>query len=310
MAIHFHLPDFTRNFHLNLLLANLMEEFPEAFYEGVDIGSVYGEFPSSLWNGGRVLGGVFPAGEMRYVAEQLNNKGISLRYTFTNPLINQSHLDDLHCNRCLAVTERNDYMNGVIVVSPVLEKYIRQKYPHYKIISSTCKQITDFDAVCEELERYDYVVLDYNFNNNWEVLEKLPHKEKIEILVNAVCPPGCPRRKAHYQYLARTQMAYCDHLKKKGPGVPWKNSESFQCEHIGNVIYDTQKFSSHVSPELIYGRYAEMGFENFKIEGRSSSLLNNMETYMYYMVKPEHRDRIRLIYLLSLQKSEIITVND
>ncbi|MBQ8920679.1 MAG: hypothetical protein IJ060_00755 [Oscillospiraceae bacterium] len=311
MAIHFHIPDFSRNFHLNMLLIKLMKEYPQMFREGADIGSVYGEFPSSLWNGGRVLGGMFPENEIRYVAEQLNENGVSLRYTFTNPLINQSHLDDRHCNRCLELTQRYDRMNGVIVVSPVLEKYIRQKYPHYKIISSTCKQITDFEALCEELEKdYDYVVLDYNFNNNFELLEKLPHKEKVEILVNAVCTPNCPRRKAHYQYLGRTQIAYCEHLKKKGPGAPWKPAESFKCEHIGNTVYDAAHFPTHITPDAIFGKYAEMGFENFKIEGRSSTLFNNMETYLYYLAKPEYRDSLRLTYLLSLEASGIVTVND
>ena len=40
MPIRFHLPDFTRNFYLNLMLAKLMEECPDAFYEGVEIGSI------------------------------------------------------------------------------------------------------------------------------------------------------------------------------------------------------------------------------------------------------------------------------
>ena len=44
----------------------------------------------------------------------------------------------------------------------------------------------------KELEKdYHIVVLAYDLNNNWEVLEKLPHKEKIEILANACCDPHC-----------------------------------------------------------------------------------------------------------------------
>lgn len=310
-SVHFHLPDFTHNFHLNLLLFKLMETYPEAFYEGIDIGSVYGEFPPSVWNGGRCIGGIFPEHEMRYVVDELNKRGISLRYTFTNPLIGKAHLKDGHCNRCLQVADRADGMNGVILVSQPLEEYIRREYPNYRIISSTCKQITDFDAICEELEQdYALVVLDYNLNNNWEFLERLPHKEKVEILVNAVCEPACPRRRDHYQYLGRMQIGFCEHLRKNGTQAPYQNPEEFSCPHMGKMLYDTTGYSTHVSPQDIYEKYVPMGFRNFKIEGRAAYQLNVMETYMYYMVKPEHRDRIRLLYLLSLQHNKILSYND
>lgn len=309
MSVKFHLPDFTRHFYLNLLLKKLMEQNPDAFYPDVTIGSMYGEFPSSLWNGGRTFGGQYREQDMRFIISELGKNGISLRYTFTNPLLTEAHLHDAHCNRCLSLAERTDRTNGVILTSPLLEAYIREQYPYYRIISSTCKQITDFDALCEELEKYDWVVLDYNLNNNWELLSRLPHKEKCELLVNAVCPPDCKRRTAHYEYLARTQIAYTEHLKKYGPGVPFKKTESFSCPHQGAMIYQTTEYTSHIKPQDIYEKYVPMGFENFKIEGRSGNLLNVMETYLYYMVRPEYRDSIRMTYLLSLQQNEIITVN-
>lgn len=43
-----------------------------------------------------------------------------------------------------------------------------------------------------------------------------------------------------------------------------------------------------------------MGFENFKIEGRSVPDVNVLENYIYYMVKPEFKDEVRLELLLSL----------
>mgnify|MGYP000703105274 CR=1 FL=1 len=53
MDIKFHLPDFVRHFRLNLTLAEYMSRFPDAFVDGVKIGSVYGCFPNMTWNGGR-----------------------------------------------------------------------------------------------------------------------------------------------------------------------------------------------------------------------------------------------------------------
>ena len=213
--------------------------------------------------------------------------------------------------RCYISAILLDGMNAVIVVSDVLEKYIRKNYPNYRIVSSTCKQIRDFDQLCEELEKdYTLVVLDYNWNNNWEMLEKLPHKDRVEILVNAVCEPNCPRRGDHYKFLGRTQIGYVEHLQKEGPYKPYKLQEQFDCPHMGRMIYDITHHCTHVTPQDIYEKYVPMGFTNFKIEGRSSLAINVVETYLYYMVKPEHRDRMRMYFLLSMNQSGIIEFKD
>lgn len=311
MAINFHIPGFTHQFNMNMMLLGLMERFPEAFYENVRVDSMYGEFPPSMWNGGRTIGEIFPVDAMKTVIREVNGRGVSLRFTFTNPLIDESMLDDPHCNNCLKLANDPDGLNAVIVVSDVLEQYIRKNYPNYRIVSSTCKQIRDFDKLCEELEKdYTLVVLDYNWNNNWEMLEKLPHKEKVEILVNAVCEPNCPRRGEHYDYLGRVQIDYVEHLKKNGPRVPYKLKEQFTCPHMDKCLYDTADYRTHITPQDIYEKYVPMGFSNFKIEGRSALPINVVETYVYYMVKPEYRDKIRLYFLLSMYQSGIIRFDD
>ena len=71
--------------------------------------------------------------------KEFNSRGIPLRFTFTNPLIEEKHLSDKVCNDILKMADNG--MNEVIVMSPILEQYIRENYPGYKITSSTCKQI-------------------------------------------------------------------------------------------------------------------------------------------------------------------------
>ena len=118
------------------------------------------------------------------------------------------------------MTMADNGMNECIVMSPMLEDYIRRTYPNYKLTSSTCKRITDPDKLKEELGRdYSIVVVDYDFNNNFEVLSQLPRKEDCELLVNACCEPGCPRRSAHYQCIGEQQIAYNEHIKKY-PNAP------------------------------------------------------------------------------------------
>ena len=51
-----------------------------------------------------------------------------------------------------------------------------------------------------------------------------------------------------------------------------------------------------------------MGFSQFKIEGRTTTRLNLIETYMYYMIKPECRDEARCMLLFNLEKNGIIRI--
>ena len=110
-----------------------------------------------------------------------------MRYTYTNMFLDEEDLKDPYCNFCMKAADNGK--NGVLVVSPLLEKYIRRNYPGFKVNSSTCKEIRDIGAVNEELKKdYHLVVLDYNFNNRFDELAKIEDRSRCEILVNAVLP--------------------------------------------------------------------------------------------------------------------------
>lgn len=299
MEIKFHIPDFLRHFKLNILFADYLKKFPEYFYDGVKIGSVYGTFPTSLWNGGRYFEGNIDPRVIAEILRQWGSRGIPCRFTFTNPLLTEEHLSDKFCNYVMKTADNG--LNEVIVVSPLLEEYIRKNYPSYKITSSTCKQIEDPAQLAEELKKdYSLVVLDYNLNNRFDILEKLPHKEKAELLINACCIPHCPRRGEHYASIGREQIRYYE-TKKKDPAADFKFKD-FPCEQVRLHLYDTVKYPTHISPELIYGKYVPMGYANFKIEGRSVPDINVLENYVYYMARPEYKDKVRLELLIALTR--------
>ena len=95
------------------------------------------------------------------IIKYFNDRGISIRFTFTNPMIEEKHLNDQFCNSLLYYA--NNPLNGCIVYSPLLEEYIRRNFPDYKITSSTCKRITDVASLTGELEKdYYLVVIDYD----------------------------------------------------------------------------------------------------------------------------------------------------
>ena len=306
MKARFHLPSFSGQFKLNLLFAELLKRHPEYFREGVEIASVYGVFPPCLWNGGRSQGGYADKTFMKTVIREFNKRDIPLRFTFTNLMLEKKHLSDERCNLMLHLADNGQ--NGVIVASPLLEDYLRREYPRFPLTSSTCKRLNTEEGLRAELEKdYAIVVADYDLNNRFEILERLPRKQDVELLVNACCEPECPNRMQHYKDIGMQQIAFCAHIKKT-PQVPFDlakhDPHNFRnCPHTKRNIFAVKKLKTHISPEAIWERYIPMGFEQFKIEGRTAGVPNLIETYMYYMAKPECRDEARFVLLSMMADS-------
>lgn len=300
MEINFHIPDFTNHLYLNTILINSISKYPEYFHDGLRIASVFGNFGGCVWNGGRFLGGVTDMDFVKHVAEAINSKNIPLRFTHTNPMLEKKHLGDPFCNQVMRMC--NNGFNEVIVMSPILEEYIRENYPDYPITSSTCKQIENIDGVKEELKKdYRYVVLDYNFNNQFDQLEQIDEKDRArcEVLVNACCTPKCKRRGEHYRSIGLEQIAEWEHKKNMLSKKPFE-AKGFACEFMNNGPYAITDYVTYISPQDIFEKYLPMGFNNFKIEGRTLQDICLLEYYVIYMVKPEYQNKIRLDMLSAL----------
>ncbi len=306
--VRFHLPGLRYNFPLNMFWISMLETHPEYFRDDVEIASIFGCFPISLWNGGRLItNDQCDSAFVKHVVKSINDKKIPVRYTFTNPLLTEHDLDDPFCNFCMEVGDNG--MNEVIIFSPILEEYIREKYPSYKLNSSTCKEIKNAEDLNEELQKdYQYVVLDYNLNGKWEFLDEIKRKDKLEILINACCEPACKRRGEHYRQIAKDQRNILKNRNnptdKKIPIEPW------YCEYgEHNCIWTIQDYPTYVSPEQIWNKYVPKGINNFKIEGRTANLFSLIDTYCFYMIKPEYFGIARITLLRNLEVSKIITVN-
>jgi collagenase-like PrtC family protease len=243
---------------------------------------------------------------MRDVVKKFNGLGVPIRYTFTNPMLEKEHLSDEYCNFCLQIADNG--MNEVTVFSPLLEEYIRKNYPSYKIVSSTCKELRTIEEVNAELEKdYKMVVLDYNWNNRFEELDKIKpeYRDRCEILVNAACIPDCKRRGEHYRTIGLNSINCCNAMKNHTTYEPIP----FECKYgSDNVIFTIQDYSTYVKPDDVYGKYAEMGFKHFKIEGRTGPIFGNMESYLHYMAPPETRDETRLALLFRMEDNGVVAV--
>lgn len=303
--VKFHMPGLRGNLPLNLMMVSLLETYPEYFREGVAFASFFGEFPTSLWASGRfTFEDQCDADFIRLAIQSVNDLGIPVRFTYTNPTITKEELSDPYCNFCLQVGDNG--MNEVLVTSDILEEYIRKNYPKYTINSSTCKCLRTLEEVEAELAKdYGLVVLDYNLNHEMDTISKLSDKDRIEILVNPCCQPNCPRRKAHYAHIGQLHRQVLEN--RKLPPEKQTPLKTWYCDFgEKNTIFDVLDYPTVISPEEIWNVYVPMGFSNFKIEGRTGNLYNLVETYVFYLIKPEYQGRARILLYTNLESSGVL----
>ena len=279
--VYWHLPGLCNFRLINQILINLMKDYPSKFKEGYKIGSVYGTFPGAIWNGGRAVFGTAFKGDIDKIIKMYNSRGIPVRFTWTNSLLKEEHVHDTFCNMIMKMA--NNGKNQVLVNRPILEDYIREEYPDYPVISSTTKRIVSLEELKAELDKdYYLVVLDYDLNHDEGVLKEMePCAGRIEILVNEICTPGCPKRAEHYRAESLSQLEF-------------DKDTYFKCPHQNakRGFSECKKRPSFISNEEI-GSYIERGYVNFKIAGRGLSPEFLMDSYAYFLAKEEHQEFIR-----------------
>ena len=281
----YHLPGLFEFYELYKVFLPLYREHREYFYDWCEIGSIYGAPADCIWGGGRVGFGDAGAAE---VAALMREYGISARLTFSNSLIQESHLINKRCNALCNQFEHNgDVPSGIIVHSDLLLDYIRNRYPDFYFVSSTTKVLTDFDDLVSELSReeFSYVVPDFRLNREIDKLKELPqaYKDKVEFLCNECCWFGCYDRKKCYENVSRKSLGEeCEDHICVSPDADKGYRFSLAMENPGFIGIDA-----------IRDVYMPAGFSNFKIEGRSLGSAIIFEFLLYYMTKPEYQLKVR-----------------
>jgi len=277
--IHFYVPDFYKNVALYMFLADFLEHIPQWFYDDFDIAAAYGSFPNCIWNGGRASFDGINRTIMDKVVEELNKRGIAVRFTFTNPLIEEKHLNDTFANICLDAA--NNGKNEVLVNTQVIEDYVRTNYPDYKIISSTTKCLKTIEDVEAELDKdYYLVVLDSALNNDPGIFN-IAKRDRLELLVDHGCKVDCPNRENHYIEVGKGQLSF--------------NYPSFQCPYVHVSFEEIMQREHSITRERMLNEFVPGGFKHFKLDGRSFAPEKLIDSMLYFMVRPEFRPRVKEI---------------
>ena len=286
-TINFFLPGLNTVFQgFYIYFARYMQKHHEYFRENIRLSAFYGSFNNAIWQGGRSIIGMQPSPlDMEDTIHKINDSGVAVRYTYTNSLLEEKHLNDTLCN--LTMELANNGQNEVLVNSPLLEKYLRKNYPDFKYILSTTRCERSIDKINEATEKYDLVVIDYRDNRNIDFLEKIKNKDKIEILVDDYCPAFCHFRKKHYETVSKVNLLQGN--LNEGPCMETERPKGINGFYNSLEAYK----ATNLSADEVYGQYVDMGFKNFKLIGRDDSSLFAFESFIYYLVKPEFRDKVR-----------------
>lgn len=278
--INFYIPDFVKFEKINLALIDLVQQVPELFYDGVHIQSVYGIFGTTAWNAGKNIYMGTNEEEMKRIIEEFNNRNVKIRYVFTNSSLEDRDIYERMGNKMLSLA--NNGFNEVIVNTKCLEDYIRKNY-NYDFVSSTTKCITDINQLNEEMKDYSMTVIDWRKNHDMEFLQSIQNKELAEILLFEYCYKECPVRQQHYKAVSNSQLVFSE--------------KSMSCNKTKSNFFETIGEEENITVEELYQILVPMGFCNFKINGRFGHALNLIESYIYYMVKPEYKDIVRYLLL-------------
>lgn len=277
--------------HLFLVLLEMMRNYPQYFRDNVRVSSVYDSFPNVIWNSGRIcLGKTLKPEEMKRIISFYNHQDIGVRYTYTNPFISKEHLADKQANLSLELAHSKK--NGVILSSPILEKYIRKHYPKYQIIQSVTTVNYKKSWIKKRIAQVDLLVLQPEFNRDISFIRQLP-REKVEILVNEVCMPFCKNKEAHYQAVALDQLcrnrvsARQYYVKKTCP---------LQTGELQDRISNKEILPLCLSFNEVKYLNKQFSIENFKLADRALSdqyFVNMIDTYL---VRSDYSKRFKKLF--------------
>lgn len=266
------IPNMIECFFVNRFFILLQKTDPNYFNENYIISAVTGTLNYSIWNLNRKNKYInFPSFKILYSFYKKNN--ISINFFFDNPNIDEKEILDSFSN--LALSYAHEEGNSISLYSDILENYINKNYPLYKL----------FKISSPENERNKNIEIDSKYNSTI----KTYNGENSIITLNPICPADCKLYDIHREYISQEQKHF------------YKPSKFFVCPlKTSTCFYDLEKNPNFISNEKIK-KYIDNGFHTFRIDANyitknttvDYSMNDIIESYIYYLIKPEFQNKIR-----------------
>lgn len=259
------------------------------------ITEIYGS-PNICWNGGRVVN-INKAIVIENELSKVINAGLRPVIIFSNPIITDEMLQDSDSNALLKLGLK--YNAKFIISNDKLMNYVQTLYPSADIKVSLIKvaidnKVNDLDYYKQLEKNFKNYVVHPDDNLNLSLLKKLD-SNKVEILLNERCAPNCPNRVNHYINLSKEQSNLLSNSCVKNNFLDCCNfiPEIKQLSHNKKNITLSLK-----EVEILY----DLGFNKFKIQGRTDNLYSFSFDILKYILKNEELYNFYPLFCFYIEK--------
>ncbi len=268
-TINIILPSFFDNGAICKFFAEQFSMQKNKFYDFIGKISFMGSFPYFLWDDEGLIKQYIPRENIQNeLAIQKTNK-ISLYLNCSNSKLTQEHFQDLYCNTIFDLAKENSLY--AVVNNIELAEYLKNKFNYVKLV-----YLKEKKAEYEDL--FDYYKIDFSLNNKNLILNKEP-KEKYIVQLNSYCKNDC-------NCLDKRSI---DKLR-------FEAYPSFNCDNYADSFEETKHTDSFVSIDTMQD-LMKKGFTEFIIADNKKDKYELLESCIYYLIKPEFQNEIRLLLL-------------
>lgn len=268
------LPSFYENYELNSLFIELFQESKTFFYDVINKLSVQGAFPYFLWAADKQNATFSTKEDIIAKTDYFLQKNISVYYDCTNTKLEHNHFYDSFCN--LVLKHSNSKQTYIITNNNQLVNYIKLNYSDFKFVEQ--QNIKNE----EEKNIYDYHLINFS-NKNKEAFFNNESKDKYVIKLNSYCLNNCN---------------CIDNLSIDK--LNFEKQKTFECLNYAKTFNDIKKEDSFINIETMLS-LSDNGFSQFIIENNTKDKYELLESYLYYLIKPNYIDEVRLTMLKKAQ---------
>lgn len=279
--INFTFPNFINSTKINDYFSYISTQKPYYLKTPIGINHISGGLPFTLWNGGvnsSLIGNLLKNEQIDNIFKTTHS---SIRLNFANLFITN---EDFYNNYCRLILEYGNNGSTVIEITNLnLYSYIKDNYRNYNkfILSPNAwcmKDLTpeELNAICENDDFY-LISLPPYLSNNFEYIEQIQQKNKIEITVNPRCPLTCKNYQNCWLSESKKQYDFSG------------NSNIISCNN--RLMYNNK--NQVITMEDIKTKYLPKGITHFKIEECYPFSENELLLFLvHYFIKEEYQQEV------------------
>ena len=230
---------------------------------------IYGVLPISLMGSGGSGPNIPPmtTEQAEEYIDSAHSAGLTFNYLLNAPCLNNMEWHEDTHRELLQHLEwlSNAGVDSVTVAIPYLLELIKRQFPQLRVEVSTIAHVNSVArAKYFESLGADSIMLDYNINRNFELLEAIRSSVDCElgVLTNTLCLYQCP-----YEYYHNNSLGHASQ-SRNAPNGCYIDYCAFQCSL--NRFDDPAQFikARWIRPEDV-SIYQQIGMDFFKIGGRA-----------------------------------------